>query len=438
MQFPRFHNVRPVSYRNTDGGDMDRKDILEKIGKRQQELFETLGALIRINSENFGSTGNEREIAEYLGREFEKLGLPCEVYSPLSVPGIEKHVDYYPGRNLENRYNCSVTVPGTNHEKCLHLAAHLDTEIIGDLSGWTVPPLGGIVKDGKIWGRGAGDDKSGIAAVLFLIRFMKEEGIRLPYDLVFTAYCDEEKGGGNGALAACLKYPSDDCLNLDGDDLDIWSGGAGGGCLSAGFATKEPVDSCEVLTDAVAVYREEMDAFRKRRHDELAAIPLFAKSTIPDAAVRFQTILIGGELSLNRARATLCFYTSRTEEEIREELREITGRLKERLDPLGIVFEGIELTTRFFRFAMAKEENPAAELLQSSIQEITGLKKETMGSCLSDYPLFLNYGSPRALTFGPGRDFGAYGGAHQPDEHIECDTFLKFTQILADFMLKYC
>ena len=50
----------------------------------------------------------------------------------------------------------------------------------------------------------------------------------------------------------------------------------------------------------------------------------------------------------------------------------------------------------------------------------------------SDLSIFLKYGSPRAFAFGIGRDFGAYGGAHQADEHIECGRFLEFAQILGE------
>ena len=417
---------------------MDSRKILEKIEENKQELFETLCDLIRIDSVNYGNCGNEKEIAEYLGKAFRELGYEEEVYSPLSVPGITEHEDYYPGRGLENRFNMSVRIPGSAHGKQLHVAAHLDTEVIGDLSGWTVPPLEGIIKDGNIWGRGACDDKYGIAAALFLIRLFREEGIRLPYDMVFTAYCDEEKGGGNGTLAACLKYPGDDCVNLDCKNLEIWAGGAGGGCMEAGFATKRPVDSCEVLTEAVEIYKEEMEVFRRRRHDELMEKPRFANSVIPDTALRFQSVKIGGSLSLNRAAAGVCFYTTKTEGEIRAELDEIAERLNRRLDPLGMKFEGFRMTTRFFRFAETADVNPTLELLKETIKEISGQERDGIGSCLSDLPLFIHYGSPRAFCFGAGRDFGEYGGAHQPDEFIECDRFLEFTKILAAFLLKYC
>ena len=417
--------------------EINEKAMKELVEKEKDDLFEKLSTLIKIDSQNFGSHGNEQEIARFLAGEMKKLGYEPEVYSPLDVEGITEHPDYYGGRHLEDRFNMSVVIPGSDHSRRLMIAAHNDTETVGALSNWTVKPFGGEIKDGKIWGRGACDDKYGIAAAWFLWDLFRKNGIVLPYDIVFTAYCDEEGGGGNGTLAACLKYPVDDAINLDCKNMEIWAGGAGGGCLNASFVTREPVDNCEKLTDAIQIYREEMDVFRKRRHDELMQHPMFAESIIPDTAVRFQSVKIGADLSLNGASAGLCFYTSSSEDEIRKELDEIAENLTRRLDPLDILFNGFRLTTRFFHFAETEENNPVRDQLSRSVYEISGRERKGIGSCLSDLPLFIHHASPRAVCFGVGRDFGEYGGAHQPDEFLECDEMLIFTQVLADFLLHY-
>ena len=39
-------------------------------------------------------------------------------------------------------------------------------------------------------------------------QLLKEEGFTPKENLLFTAYCDEEKGGSHGALASVLKYPA--------------------------------------------------------------------------------------------------------------------------------------------------------------------------------------------------------------------------------------
>ncbi len=47
---------------------------------------------------------------------------------------------------------------------CLTFHAHIDTVPAGDLQRWTVDPFGGEVRDGIVYGRGAGDDKGSVAA----------------------------------------------------------------------------------------------------------------------------------------------------------------------------------------------------------------------------------------------------------------------------------
>lgn len=52
--------------------------------------------------------------------------------------------------------------------------AHLDVVPAG--SGWTKPPFGGLVENGRIWGRGAMDDKGPAIASLFALKKLKDEG----------------------------------------------------------------------------------------------------------------------------------------------------------------------------------------------------------------------------------------------------------------------
>ena len=72
-----------------------QEHFVQEIRERNEELFRKLGDLIRINSENFGSTGNEKEIAYFLADAFSALGCKTEVYSPLEIEGITSHPDYY-------------------------------------------------------------------------------------------------------------------------------------------------------------------------------------------------------------------------------------------------------------------------------------------------------------------------------------------------------
>ncbi len=50
------------------------------------------------------------------------------------------------------------------HSRCFGFNGHIDVVPIGDEAAWTVDPFGGAIRDGLLWGRGATDMKSGVAA----------------------------------------------------------------------------------------------------------------------------------------------------------------------------------------------------------------------------------------------------------------------------------
>src|SRR5579872_466381 len=86
---------------------------------------------------------------------------------------------------------------------CLHFNGHIDVVPAGN--GWTLDPFGGIVRDGKIFGRGTTDQKAGIAASIFAIEALRRVGVRLRGAVEQSGTVDEESGGfaGMAYLAEC-------------------------------------------------------------------------------------------------------------------------------------------------------------------------------------------------------------------------------------------
>ena len=413
--------------------------FLNLIETRKDELFALLSDMIRVDSQSFGdtNTGREEAMARFLAEKIRALGLEPDLYGPLDT-GLEQNVDYYPGRHLENRYNCAAVVPGSDHSHRLMLSAHEDTVMVGDPATWSVEPLGGEVKDGRIYGRGACDDKYALAACLYLVKLMQEQGIILPYDVVIAGYSDEENGGGNGAIASGLRYPCDECISLDGHCMQIIAGGAGGGVVKVSLVSDRTCDSCDRMFDGFALLREEWAAFAEKRKAEFNERPYFKGSEVPDSTVRYTDVHSGmGGSTMGRLEACITFYTVHSEEETRAEWAEMTARLNEKLAPLQMHVEGFEMITRFFHFVETEENNKAMALMNELVKELTGQESRPVGMCLSDLPLFVLHTSPRAFGFGGGRAFDLEGGAHQVNEFIDCKDFVDFTKVLAAFLLNY-
>ena len=93
---------------------MNIQKLCSLIDENKNELFNLLSSLIKINSENFGSRGNEKNMAEYVHKLCLELGMESSVYSPLDIPNFTECEDYMDGRNLEERYCVSAKVKGTD------------------------------------------------------------------------------------------------------------------------------------------------------------------------------------------------------------------------------------------------------------------------------------------------------------------------------------
>lgn len=113
--------------------------------------------LVRIDSSDPGAY--EDEIERFIKRLIEQQLAQLDS-SALDAVQIEE-LEVLPGRR-----NLKVTVPGQNDEPRLIYICHMDTVTLGD--GWDadIEPLGAVVRDDKLYGRGACDMKGGLACAI--------------------------------------------------------------------------------------------------------------------------------------------------------------------------------------------------------------------------------------------------------------------------------
>ena len=416
---------------------MTEKQLCELIDNRQDELYDLLCRLIRINSENFGSHGNETECAQYIAGLCRELGLETEVYSPLELEGFTEHPDYREGRHLENRLNVTACWKGKEDRNGLMLMGHHDTVPIGDRSLWTFEPLIGEIRDGKIWGRGACDDKYALATSLFLLKLLKEQGFEPKENLLFTAYCDEESGGSHGALASALRYPAARIVNMDCKNFEIWHCASGGGCFKYRYHVSEPVDSARRAGEAIPIVMEVLARFGNEIRAHLEKNRFYADTIIPATSLRYFSIRAGGHGNdLDVGELSFGIYTDRTKEEIKARFAEMEQEISEKLAPLGIIGDGFTDGTRFFHYAYSEPDCDAITAMKETALDISGRELPVCGSCLSDLSVILKYGGGEAFGFGVGRGFEVYGGAHQPDEHIACEILLEYAKVMGAYILR--
>lgn len=416
---------------------MEIKEICSLIEERKEELFQILSNLIKINSESFSTHGNEEECAKYIYDLCKEMGLEADMYSPLELEGFKEHPDYLEGRGLENRYNTVARMRGEEDIDEVMIMSHTDTVQIGDLANWKKDPLSGEIADGRVYGRGASDDKYGIAAGLFIMKLLKEKGVELKKNLLFAAYSDEEYGGSHGAMAAVMKYPCNRIISMDCGEDQLWHCGSGGGEAKYFFHIDGALDSAKQTAKGIPVIMECMEKFARNRYEELENNRFYKGTDVPASSLRYMGVKAGNNgMDLGYGEVYFVFYTDKVKEEIFAEFEELHKEIAEKLAPLGIIGDGFKMQTRFFHYVWCEPDSEDIRLMLESAMETTGKAPAVCASCLSDLSVISKHGSDKAIGFGIGRGFTKEGGSHQPNEFIECDRLVEFTKTIAAYILK--
>jgi succinyl-diaminopimelate desuccinylase len=159
--------------------------VIAEVDRATDEMVQYTADLVRIPTVN--PPGAEYEAcAHFIGDDLERRGFAVEY---IAAEGLPEHTVRFPRVNVVGSRRGG---PG----RVVHLNGHFDVVPAGD--GWTVEPFGGLVRDGRIYGRGVCDMKAGIAAALFAAEAIARAGVRLPGTIEISGTVDEESGGFAG------------------------------------------------------------------------------------------------------------------------------------------------------------------------------------------------------------------------------------------------
>ncbi len=155
----------------------------------KERLIAITTKLLQINSVN--PPGNEVAVADFVARDLKAIGLDIKIHS-----------------FAKNRPNVIATFKGTwprakAAREALLITPHYDTVPFGE--GWKFDPLGAQIHKGRIYGRGASDDKGNCAVGMEALHSLVEDGVRLQRDIVFAATADEETGSKLGIIPLLKK-----------------------------------------------------------------------------------------------------------------------------------------------------------------------------------------------------------------------------------------
>ena len=162
----RRHLVSEVEIESYLGKGRD-EDYLEKtismfLKDVKVEMISTLQKMVSRPSVA-SEVGQEAKLANLIKHKFDKWGIRSNVYEE--------------GSEVAVRASYGLADDG------ILLDSPLDTLPPGDLVKWTYPPFDGVIRKGKMYGRGTADCKAGIVAmmytILFFRKFFDEEKLRI-------------------------------------------------------------------------------------------------------------------------------------------------------------------------------------------------------------------------------------------------------------------
>ena len=414
------------------------EEIRAAVAELEDTAIERLAALVREPS----WLGNEAGAQALMARWFESLGLEVhELEIDLDAirerPGFSPPLIDYSGR----RNVIGVHRPARSDGHSLILNGHIDVVPAGPEELWTDPPYEPVVRDGRMYGRGAGDMKAGIVAYLTALEALQGLGLE-PAAPLYLQSVVEEECTGNGALAclaagykaaaAIIPEPFQQQLLIaqvgvmwarlvvSGRPAHVLDTAAGINAVDAAYRL------CTHLRELVEDWNDpelRHPAWIGHRHPLNFNLGRFEggdwTSTVPPAAVADMRVGFFPGESLADIRRQL-------EETVERALRSDPelGEAKARIEWRGFQAEGCEFDP----------EHPMMRLLADLHREVTGHEIETLAStATTDARFFQLYGDTPATCYGPAAD-----AIHGIDESVELASMMQVATVIALFIDRWC
>jgi len=315
--------------------------------------------------------------------------------------------------------------PGTGGGRSLLLNAHLDTVGVATYAG---DPFSGDQRAGRVYGRGAVDTKSGLAAIL--VAAARASAAGLAGDVIVTLVADEEFGS-IGTEEVLRSFHADAALVIEPSGLELTTAHRGFAWFELELTGRAAHGSQpELGVDAIWHAGLALRALDELRQ-QLDAAP--AHPTLGHGAVRVSQIAGGDDAATVAARCTLTLerrmLPGQSPEHVETELRALFTELA-RTEPQ---FQ-FELTRLVARAAFEAEPHwPILRVLSANAERVLGHPAKMRGEPFwTDAGLILGAGIPCVV-------FGADGeGLHADTEWADAQSVRALAEILEGTIAEFC
>lgn len=421
------------------------EQILKDIECHRSEIIAGLRTLIEMES----SDGKETKAQEFVLTELKAMGFATECFKEDERSRFQADYSPYDFEYDPNAYNVGATLKGNGNVPSLMLFAHIDTEA-EDYFGRFENPYQSSIKEDKIIGLGASDDKGGIAMMLYALKYLLKHIPVLPYDLCVLSILGKH-GGGFGTLSALMKgytgansiylHPAETGhgfaeiknISLGVVDLDITVNGS----LGAPHDDLATGKNAAVLISYLIVYLEEYNQWMRKKHQ----FDFGSFQGQPSYVLNVGKVEADSGYGGINTMATCCvrirFFEPLTQEAV---LDDLIAYLKKRCqEDKKLDYSDIQIKQGSFRATPAKVEtaDPFIQLIEKKITQITGIDQfihQYHGG--SDIRLPILYGGSQCVGIGPSCVLPQRNS--QEMEWISTEDYMNGVKILAGILVEYC
>lgn len=411
--------------------------VLDRIEANWDEQLRFLQGLVRRPS----TLGHEARVQAYVADELAALGLRPESWD-VDHAAIARAKGYSPASwSYEGRPNVTARWPAARGGgRSIILNGHIDVVPVAPEHHWTFDPWGAEIVGGRMYGRGAADMKSGVSAMVYAVRALREAGVELAGDVILQSVIEEECTG-NGALATLVRGQEADAVlipepfgptALVAQVGVMWARimvrGRGAHVLGADKAVNAFLHA-RALVEAILELEAQVNA--EEKHPAFADVPHPLNYNVGVVRSGDWPSAVPPECTLEvRISAYPGQDLARVQERFREHLLAAAARdpwLAEHPPEIG-----------FFGFqaegCVVDRNAPLFGALAGAHREVTGGEVEPYASTATTDVRFFNlYAGTPATCYGP---VGA--NLHAPDEWVDLASVRETTKVIAATLVRWC
>lgn len=377
---------------------------------------------------------DEADAQDLLYRAMESRGLEMDRWQ-IDSEELRSHVGYGPSTvSYENCVNVVGTYkPRTTAGRSLILNGHVDVVPTGPEDTWSRSPWHAEMKDGWLYGRGAGDMKAGLVANLFALDAVRAAGLAPTAEIIVQSVVEEECTG-NGSLAALLRgYTADAVIIPEPEENMLVRANVGVLWFKVRVAG-EPTHPREMSTgfNAIDSAYTVMASLRKleEKWNEQRTSHRYFEDLEHPINFNFGKI-VGGDWPSSvpawcEIDVRVAIYPGTTADQAWQELQDC-------LDSTGLPLTATK--TGFYSEGYVLEEGSDAEAV------LAGAHREAFGEELRSFTtpgyldgrVFTLYGDTPTLVYGPVSE-----AIHGFDERVDIESVRRITKAIALFIAEWC